>query len=75
MSERLRVVTMNIHKGMSQFNRRLVIHELREGLRATSALFHEPDPAMGGGRGARAGLAAGDDAWRPSRPGGAARAA
>jgi endonuclease/exonuclease/phosphatase family metal-dependent hydrolase len=31
---RLRVVTLNIHKGLSQFNRRLVIHELREGLRA-----------------------------------------
>ena len=30
----LRVVTLNIHKGMSQFNRRVVIHELREGLRA-----------------------------------------
>jgi endonuclease/exonuclease/phosphatase family metal-dependent hydrolase len=29
---RLRVVTMNIHKGLSQFNRRIVIHELREGL-------------------------------------------
>jgi endonuclease/exonuclease/phosphatase family metal-dependent hydrolase len=30
----LRVVTLNIHKGLSQFNRRAVIHELREGLRA-----------------------------------------
>ncbi|MCC6209452.1 MAG: endonuclease/exonuclease/phosphatase family protein [Burkholderiales bacterium] len=29
----LRVVTLNIHKGLSQFNRRMVIHELREGLR------------------------------------------
>jgi len=29
----LRVVTLNIHKGFSQFNRRVVIHELREGLR------------------------------------------
>lgn len=29
----LRVVTLNIHKGLSQFNRRVVIHELREGLR------------------------------------------
>jgi endonuclease/exonuclease/phosphatase family metal-dependent hydrolase len=35
---RLRVVTLNIHKGLSQFNRRLVIHELRDGLRAL-----EPD--------------------------------
>lgn len=38
MSARLRVVTLNIHKGLSQFNRRMVIHELRDGL---SAL--EPD--------------------------------
>jgi endonuclease/exonuclease/phosphatase family metal-dependent hydrolase len=34
MSRTLRVVTLNIHKGLSQFNRRMVIHELREGLRA-----------------------------------------
>jgi len=33
MTEAIRVVTMNIHKGLSQFNRRMVIHELREGLR------------------------------------------
>ena len=33
----LRVVTLNIHKGLSQFNRRMVIHELREGLRALDA--------------------------------------
>ncbi len=33
MSEKkLRVVTLNIHKGLSQFNRRVVIHDLREGL-------------------------------------------
>jgi endonuclease/exonuclease/phosphatase family metal-dependent hydrolase len=38
MSRKLRVVTLNIHKGLSQFNRRVVIHELREGLRAL-----EPD--------------------------------
>ena len=31
---RLRVVTLNIHKGLSQFNRRMVIHELRDGLEA-----------------------------------------
>lgn len=30
---RLRVCTYNIHKGFSQFNRRMVIHELRERLR------------------------------------------
>ena len=34
MTSTLRVVTLNIHKGLSQFNRRMVIHELREGLRA-----------------------------------------
>ena len=34
MSAGLRVATLNIHKGLSQFNRREVIHELREGLRA-----------------------------------------
>jgi len=33
VTETLRVVTLNIHKGLSQFNRRMVIHELREGLR------------------------------------------
>jgi endonuclease/exonuclease/phosphatase family metal-dependent hydrolase len=33
MTQSLRVVTLNIHKGLSQFNRRVVIHELREGLR------------------------------------------
>ena len=32
MSATLRVITLNIHKGLSQFNRRVVIHELREGL-------------------------------------------
>jgi endonuclease/exonuclease/phosphatase family metal-dependent hydrolase len=32
MTQSLRVVTLNIHKGLSQFNRRMVIHELREGL-------------------------------------------
>ncbi len=33
----LRVATYNIHKGFSFFNRRLVIHELREKLRALAA--------------------------------------
>ena len=33
MTAKLRVVTLNIHKGLSQFNWRMVIHELREGLR------------------------------------------
>ena len=28
----LRICTWNIHKGFSQFNRRMVIHELRERL-------------------------------------------
>jgi endonuclease/exonuclease/phosphatase family metal-dependent hydrolase len=34
MSQELRVVTLNMHKGLSQFNRRMVLHELRDGLRA-----------------------------------------
>jgi endonuclease/exonuclease/phosphatase family metal-dependent hydrolase len=34
MTAMLRVVTLNIHKGLSQFNRRVVIHDLREGLRS-----------------------------------------
>ena len=38
MTQALRVVTLNIHKGLSQFNRRMVIHELREGLNSL-----EPD--------------------------------
>jgi endonuclease/exonuclease/phosphatase family metal-dependent hydrolase len=33
----LRVATLNIHKGLSHFNRRMVIHELRDGLRALDA--------------------------------------
>lgn len=32
--KRLRICTYNIHKGFSQFNRRMVIHELRERLRS-----------------------------------------
>ena len=34
MKPKLRVATLNIHKGLSHFNRRMVIHDLREGLRA-----------------------------------------
>jgi endonuclease/exonuclease/phosphatase family metal-dependent hydrolase len=37
VSRSLRVVTLNIHKGLSQFNRRMVIHELREGLGSLDA--------------------------------------
>jgi len=33
VSRAIRVVTLNIHKGLSHFNRRMVISELREGLR------------------------------------------
>ena len=36
-SRALTVVTYNIHKGLSQFNRRLVLHEIRERLRALDA--------------------------------------
>ncbi len=37
MTARLKVVTLNIHKGMSLFNRRMVIHELRDGLNKLAA--------------------------------------
>ena len=30
----LRICTYNIHKGFSQFNRRMMVHELRERLRS-----------------------------------------
>lgn len=33
MTARLKITTYNIHKGFSQFNRRMVVHELRERLR------------------------------------------
>lgn len=34
---KLRVVTYNIHKGFSQFNRRLVLHEIRDRLKSLEA--------------------------------------
>ena len=37
MIRKLRVATLNIHKGLSHFNRRMVIHELRDGLRTLDA--------------------------------------
>lgn len=37
MSRTLRIATYNIHKGFSLFKRRMVIHELRERLRALNA--------------------------------------
>ncbi len=37
MSETLHIVTYNIHKGLSHFNRRLVLHELRDLLRQVHA--------------------------------------
>ena len=33
----LTVVTYNIHKGLSQFNKRLVLHGIKEGLKALEA--------------------------------------
>ena len=33
----LTIATYNIHKGFSQFNRRMVLHELRERLRELDA--------------------------------------
>jgi endonuclease/exonuclease/phosphatase family metal-dependent hydrolase len=41
MSSRLRVCSYNIHKGFSQLNRRMVIHELRERLQQL-----DPDVAL-----------------------------
>ena len=32
--DRLKVLTLNIHKGLSHFNRRMVLHDLREGLQS-----------------------------------------
>jgi endonuclease/exonuclease/phosphatase family metal-dependent hydrolase len=37
MQKTLRVATLNIHKGLSHFNRRTVIHGLRDGLRSIDA--------------------------------------
>jgi endonuclease/exonuclease/phosphatase family metal-dependent hydrolase len=34
---KLRIVTHNIHKGLSQFNQRMMVHELRDGLRGLEA--------------------------------------
>jgi endonuclease/exonuclease/phosphatase family metal-dependent hydrolase len=37
MTETLHIATFNIHKGFSNFNRRLVVHELRDRLRSLRA--------------------------------------
>jgi endonuclease/exonuclease/phosphatase family metal-dependent hydrolase len=37
MTPALRILTYNIHKGFSQFNQRMVLHDLREQLRGTLA--------------------------------------
>ncbi|MBS4095814.1 MAG: endonuclease/exonuclease/phosphatase family protein [Sulfuricella sp.] len=37
MSSDLKIVTHNIHKGFSQFNRHMMLHDLRANLRATQA--------------------------------------
>jgi endonuclease/exonuclease/phosphatase family metal-dependent hydrolase len=37
MTDMLHVVTYNIHKGFSQFNRRLIVHDLRDHLRDINA--------------------------------------
>jgi len=37
MTASLRIVTYNIHKGFSQFNRHMVLHDLRDHLRGTLA--------------------------------------
>ena len=37
MTQAIRIVTYNIHKGFSQFNQRMVLHELRDQLRGIHA--------------------------------------
>ncbi|MDO8376719.1 MAG: EEP domain-containing protein, partial [Aquabacterium sp.] len=37
MKNALTIATWNIHKGFSQFNRRMMVHELRDCLRELSA--------------------------------------
>jgi len=37
MTQKVSIATWNIHKGFSQFNRRMMVHELRERLRELSA--------------------------------------
>ena len=37
MTHPIRIVTYNIHKGFSQFNQRMVLHELRDQLRGIHA--------------------------------------
>lgn len=37
MAEPLKLLTLNTHKGFTQFNRRFVLHELREAVRTVSA--------------------------------------
>ena len=37
MTQAIRVVTYNIHKGFSQFNQRMVLHDLRDQLRGMHA--------------------------------------
>ena len=44
----LTVVTYNIHKGLSQFNRRLVLHEIRDRLKALRDGKAAAEPARPG---------------------------
>ena len=52
MNSTLSIATWNIHKGFSQFNRRMMVHELRDRLRELSADIdvHQAcgGPAQGG---------------------------
>ncbi len=58
-SQSLRLLTVNIHKGYSTFNRRFVLHELREAVRALGSdlvFLQEVDGGSSGqGRGAGVG--------------------
>ena len=46
-SRSLTVVTYNIHKGLSQFNRRLVLHEIRDRLGSLDADVAFPQEVQG----------------------------
>ena len=50
----LTVVTYNIHKGLSQFNKRLVLHDIRDGLKGLDADVAFLQEVAGQGRQERA---------------------
>ena len=70
-SQPLRLLTVNIHKGYNAFNRRFVLHELREAVRALgSDLVFLQEVAGGAETHARGCVQVGgdDDAAEHDRP-------